>query len=192
MAWFVPFVGYALLYGAAGSLAIGGVLRLSGRNGLHLLPLLFTTLTFLALTQNPLPDRATMICPIQSAEPQLIPFDFLQTFAHLYRFDAPILQWITNRTIAAAIMNVILCAVIGAALASHVITWRRMMLFGVGLTLLVEFTQLTGAWGLYPCAWRKFDVDDLIMNVSGVIIGWVWRRSLRPIMRSASINHQNR
>ena len=29
---------------------------------------------------------------------------------------------------------------------------RWMLVFGLGLTLLVETTQLTGAWGLYPCA----------------------------------------
>nr|WP_272911718.1 VanZ family protein [Loktanella sp. M215] len=133
-------------------------------------------LIFLILTQHPLPDRAAMICPIKGAQPQLIPFNFLQTFVHLYRNDAAILKWITNRTIAATVMNVVLCAAIGAALAPYVVTWRRMMMFGIGLTLLVELTQLTGAWGLYPCAWRKFDVDDLMMNALGVALGWLWMR----------------
>ena len=138
--------------------------------------LFFTILFFLILTQHPLPDRVAMICPISSAAPQLVPFKFLQTFVHLYRYDAPALDWLANRTIAAAAMNFVLCAAIGAALVPHVVRRRRMLAFGLSLTLLVETTQLTGAWGLYPCAWRKFDVDDLIMNVVGVAAGWAWMR----------------
>ena len=179
MAWLASFVGFALLYGTAGSLAIAGVLHLSGQDGRRWLPLLFTTLTFLALTQFPLPNRAAMVCPIGSAAPQLVPFGFLRTFVHLYRYDASVLDWVANRTIAAAVMNVVLCAAIGVALAPHVTRRRWMLAFGLGLTLLVETTQLTGAWGLYPCAWRKFDVDDLIMNVVGVAAGWAWMRRRR-------------
>lgn len=117
-----------------------------------------------------------MICPIKSAEPQLIPFGFMQVLFHMSRHDAPILKWLLNITIAAAIMNVVFCAAIGAALAFYFTKWRPVLAFGTGLTLLVEMTQLTGAWGLYPCAWRKFDVDDLIMNILGVAVGWGWMR----------------
>lgn len=117
-----------------------------------------------------------MISPILGATPQLVPFDFLQTFVHLHRYDARVLKWITNRTIAAMVMKVVLCAAIGAALAPFVTTWHRMMFCGIGLTLLVELTQLTGAWGLYPCAWRKFDVDDLMANALGVALVWIWMR----------------
>jgi len=42
---------------------------------------------------------------------------------------------------------------------------------GLGVSLLIELTQLTGVWGLYPCAYRLFDVDDLIANTAGAIIG---------------------
>ncbi|MEV7799249.1 VanZ family protein [Microbacterium foliorum] len=42
---------------------------------------------------------------------------------------------------------------------------------GLGLSLLVETTQLTGVWGLYPCAYRFFDVGDLMTNTLGAVIG---------------------
>ncbi|KAB1647335.1 VanZ family protein [Pseudoclavibacter sp. CFCC 14310] len=42
---------------------------------------------------------------------------------------------------------------------------------GLGVSLLIELTQLTGVWGLYPCAYRVFDVDDLTTNTLGAIIG---------------------
>ncbi len=39
-------------------------------------------------------------------------------------------------------------------------------------SLLIETTQLTGIWGIYPCAYRLFDVDDLITNTLGGILGY--------------------
>ncbi|MGH3690337.1 MAG: VanZ family protein [Microbacterium sp.] len=42
---------------------------------------------------------------------------------------------------------------------------------GFGLSLLVETTQLTGVWGLYPCAYRFFDVGDLMTNTLGAVVG---------------------
>jgi len=42
---------------------------------------------------------------------------------------------------------------------------------GFGLSLLIELTQLTGVWGLYPCSYRFFDVGDLMTNTSGALLG---------------------
>lgn len=54
--------------------------------------------------------------------------------------------------------------------------YRRGLIFtalaGFALSLTVEFTQLTGDWGLYPCPYRLFDVDDLLTNTTGTVIGW--------------------
>jgi glycopeptide antibiotics resistance protein len=44
-------------------------------------------------------------------------------------------------------------------------------LAGLALSLLVELTQKTGVWHLYSCAYRVFDVDDLIVNTLGATIG---------------------
>lgn len=53
---------------------------------------------------------------------------------------------------------------------------------GFAVSMLIEVTQVTGIWGLYSCAYRVFDVDDLIANTAGALIGSVvgmllWRRS---------------
>ncbi|NLF05627.1 MAG: VanZ family protein, partial [Actinomycetales bacterium] len=45
------------------------------------------------------------------------------------------------------------------------------VLVGFALSGFVEVTQLTGVWGLYPCAYRVFDVDDLVLNTAGALIG---------------------
>jgi glycopeptide antibiotics resistance protein len=44
---------------------------------------------------------------------------------------------------------------------------------GLLLSAAIELTQLTGVWGWYPCAYRTFDVDDLITNTLGAAIGGV-------------------
>lgn len=44
-------------------------------------------------------------------------------------------------------------------------------LIGLGLSLFIETTQLTGVWGLYPCSYRTFDVDDLLTNTLGAFLG---------------------
>lgn len=42
---------------------------------------------------------------------------------------------------------------------------------GFATSLLVEMTQETGVWHLYHCAYRQFDVDDLIVNTLGALLG---------------------
>ena len=42
---------------------------------------------------------------------------------------------------------------------------------GFAVSLLIEVTQLTGVWGVYPCAYRLFDVDDLLANTLGALLG---------------------
>ncbi|SHJ95545.1 Glycopeptide antibiotics resistance protein [Pseudonocardia thermophila] len=52
-------------------------------------------------------------------------------------------------------------------------------LVGFGVSLLVEFTQLTGVWFLFPCPYRLFDVDDLLANTAGALLG----ASAGPLLR---------
>lgn len=65
-------------------------------------------------------------------------------------------------------------------------------LIAAGLSLAIELTQLTGIWGVYDCAYRIFDVDDLMTNTAGGLPGatlalaWVTARRreerLMPIL----------
>ncbi len=49
---------------------------------------------------------------------------------------------------------------------------------GLVLSVAIEVTQLTGVWGLYHCAYRTFDVSDLLTNTLGALLGgllaWVF------------------
>lgn len=46
---------------------------------------------------------------------------------------------------------------------------------GVGLlvSLFFEITQYTGIYGIYNCAYRLFDVDDLLLNSTGAFVGYL-------------------
>jgi hypothetical protein len=44
---------------------------------------------------------------------------------------------------------------------------------GLAVSLLIELTQKTGVWNLYSCAYRLFDVDDLVTNTLGALLGAV-------------------
>ncbi|MEZ5097814.1 MAG: VanZ family protein [Nocardioides sp.] len=46
-------------------------------------------------------------------------------------------------------------------------------LLGLALSSAIETTQLTGVWGWYDCAYRTFDVDDLLTNTLGALVGGV-------------------
>ncbi len=41
-----------------------------------------------------------------------------------------------------------------------------------GTSFFLEMTQLTGLWHLYPCPYRLFDVDDILTNTLGGMIGY--------------------
>lgn len=45
------------------------------------------------------------------------------------------------------------------------------VLGGLAASLAIEVTQVTGIWFLYPCPYRQFDVDDLIANTAGALVG---------------------
>ena len=47
------------------------------------------------------------------------------------------------------------------------------MAVGFLSAMFLELTQLTGIWGIAPCPYRTFDVDDIILNSSGFIAGWI-------------------
>jgi hypothetical protein len=176
--WVVGFVGGALLYAAAGVLVVLLILRLAGRfPGWRVVPVLFTTLFFVFLTQHPFPDPGTLVCPVPTAEPRLRPFNFWPTFVRLYEQGAGIADWMGNRMVASTVMNLVVCLVIGLTLARHTARLWVALGFGMALTLAVELTQLTGFWGLYACAYREFNVDDLIVNVIGVVGGFLTGRA---------------
>ena len=50
--------------------------------------------------------------------------------------------------------------------------WQTLIL-GFAATLFFELSQYTGLWGIYEHPYRLFDVDDLILNTMGAVVGWI-------------------
>ena len=44
---------------------------------------------------------------------------------------------------------------------------------GLAVSLLIEVTQGSALWGIYPCPYRVAEIDDLITNTSGALLGWL-------------------
>jgi len=177
--WLVLYLGGALLRALLLMAAAAGIAALARRplraGDLRVLaPVLF----FVVLTLYPFPDRATLVCPVPLTEPLLTP---LHTLSRLRQLAGEgIGLWLTDLTLLPAAMNLLICATIGLALAAQRrLGWRGVAVFAAGGTLVIELTQLTGIWGLYPCAYRQFDVDDLIFNFAGTLGGFALGRGLQ-------------
>ena len=51
-------------------------------------------------------------------------------------------------------------------------SWWQTLLLSFGLSLFFEITQLTGLYGIYPRPYRIFELDDLICNTMGGMLGY--------------------
>jgi hypothetical protein len=179
----ISYLGAAALIAAGIAALLWLVMRHRfGLDGRHALTL-FLVLFFLTLTQYPLPDPATLDCSNGGVAPILRPFE---TFAHIQRLliwhgndPAAVTwrSWVGSKILQAAAMNFLLCAAIGASLAwQGRMDWRGALGLAVVLSGGAELAQLTGLFGLYPCAFRTFEVDDLIFNISGLLVGFALMR----------------
>ncbi|WP_036217998.1 VanZ family protein [Lysinibacillus sphaericus] len=64
--------------------------------------------------------------------------------------------------------------------------WKRAFLLSFLLTLFYEITQRTGIYGIFNCAYRIFDVDDLLLNSVGALLGFF----LAPIVWALFPSHE--
>ncbi|EYD75069.1 hypothetical protein Rumeso_03397 [Rubellimicrobium mesophilum DSM 19309] len=173
------YIDGSLAYLAAVLAVVGAMSLWAATRRMRRGTLLLSGCTYLiVLSQFPLPDRDRLACPLRAAEPSLVPFvPLLGRMARVWETAPNLSHWASQSGFVGAAMNLIVGALIGALLAGYPIRLRTAAGLGLGLSLAVELTQLTGTWGLYPCAYRKFDVDDLILNTVGVALGfWVARR----------------
>ncbi|MFC6202092.1 VanZ family protein [Lactiplantibacillus nangangensis] len=123
----------------------------------------------------PLPTRST-VANLTSAEYNLQPFLFLTEFKQLTPFQADDpstwLAALKSESFFQPFFNVLFFMPIGAYLK-----WRHhwplwlITLTSFTISLFFETTQLTGLYGYYARAYRMFDVDDLMMNTLGGMIG---------------------
>lgn len=60
---------------------------------------------------------------------------------------------------------------------------RATALSGFALSSFIELSQLTGNWGLAGFTYRTFDVDDIVNNTAGAVLGAVCIWAVRAIQK---------
>jgi glycopeptide antibiotics resistance protein len=141
-----------------------------------------------AIVLLPFPDAAVVAEP---APVNLEPFGWLgDAIAGTTYAGGGLGAWLTNRTVVYVLSNLLLTVPLGAVLRHR--GWRPLATAaaGLALSLAFELTQLTAVWGLYPHRYRTFDVDDLLANTAGALVGWVLAPLLwaLPAVRAGSAN----
>ena len=126
-------------------------------------------------TLLPLPDVGDYAC--QQAQTQVMAFaDDIRRAAERggYAGLGTPSELLKNQAFLQVVLNVVLFLPFGVFV--RLITHRGVVVatvLGFAVSLLIEVTQLTGVWGVYPCAYRLFDVDDLLTNTLGAFLGAV-------------------
>ena len=129
------------------------------------------------LTLLPLPAVGPNFCEINAdkASPQLVPFSFIFQKLDRDMLGFSIAELVTSYTFLTAILNIFLTIPFGFFLRYlYDISFKQALFLSLGLTLTFEITQFTGIYGLYPCPYRWFQVDDIILNTFGGLLGfWI-------------------
>jgi glycopeptide antibiotics resistance protein len=126
----------------------------------------------------PLPEDHTAVVAY-AATPQLVPFNFLREIAAEVNFSiadpGTWIQTLKCSDVYEAFFNLLLTVPLGLFLRYFFrCRWWQALLIGFGMTLFYETSQLTGLWGLYEHPYRLFDVDDLMVNTLGAMVGfWI-------------------
>ncbi|MEA5026262.1 MAG: VanZ family protein [Erysipelotrichaceae bacterium] len=110
-------------------------------------------------------------------QPQLIPFTFISDFIRDSQFNindfSTYLPAFRSFPFLTIFFNVMLFMPFGIYLRYYFkLKWHQVLLISFLLSLFFELTQLTGLYGIYPKAYRIFDVDDLITNTAGGMLGY--------------------
>ncbi|MFB6802987.1 VanZ family protein [Peribacillus butanolivorans] len=142
---------------------------------------IFYFLSALFLVLLPLPEiRDT--CSLQKSDTQhfsLVPFQFVaNTFENsgiVLTQPGTYMQLFKQPSFYQAFFNFLLLMPFGIYLRyffQEKKYWKKALSFTFVLTLFYEITQVTGIYGIYNCAYRIFDVDDLMLNTSGGVLGF--------------------
>lgn len=133
-------------------------------------------LTAYFLVILPLPSREEVMA-LTTPTTQLIPFNFITDFINnsgfvLNDFSTYITALKSSQFIV-PVFNIILTIPFGAYLHYYFkFSFKRTVLWSFLLSLFFELTQVTGLYFIYPRGYRLFDVDDLILNTFGGLVGY--------------------
>ena len=130
-------------------------------------------LTAYFLVILPLPSKEEVLM-MPTKAPQLIPFAFLGDFIEAFKESSGVLSFLNSPIVYTTLFNIAITIPFGIYLRYYFKKkWYTTIIYTFLLSLYFEITQLTGLYGLYPKAYRLFDVDDLIINTLGGVLGYI-------------------
>ena len=130
-------------------------------------------LTAYFLVILPLPSKEEVLM-MPTKAPQLIPFTFIGDFIETFKEASGVLSFLKSPIFYTTLFNIAITIPFGIYLRYYFKKkWYTTIIYTLLLSLYFEITQLTGLYGLYPKAYRLFDVDDLIINTLGGLIGYL-------------------
>lgn len=140
---------------------------------------IYYCLTAFFLVSLPLPKNRNDIEFKQHVYTQLKPFRFLNDFKDIAGFNARQLSTyphlIKSFTFLQVIFNILLLFPLGVYVRfflKKAKKWYLALPLIFSVTLFFEVSQLTALFGYYKYPYRLFDVDDLMMNTLGGMIGF--------------------
>ena len=155
---------------------------------------LFYMLAIALQTIVPLPaDASYCAAHTYASSPQLRPFYFVEVVSQRARGHWSPGAILHNPALWSTALNVVMLAPFGLFL--RYLWGVRLVataLAGFGVSLFFELTQLTGLWFVYPCPYRLFSVDDLILNTAGVAVGWLIAGPLTRVLPALEPSRDHR
>lgn len=134
----------------------------------------------------PLPE-VSEVATMTTPRTQLIPFKFIVDFVEKTSLNIlnvrTYLSALTESYVFVPLYNILLTLPFGIYLRYFCkCNLRQVALGSFCLSLFFELTQLSGLYFLYPRGYRLFDVDDLLLNTVGGMIGYVVAKPLMQFL----------
>lgn len=125
----------------------------------------------------PLP-KISEVAQLTTPRTQLIPFSFIKDFINETTLDitnpSTYISALKQSCFYVVAFNIILTIPFGIMLRYYFkCNLKKTCLYTFILSLFFELTQLSGLYFIYPRGYRLFDVDDLILNTLGGLLGYI-------------------
>ncbi|MCR5453096.1 MAG: VanZ family protein [Lachnospiraceae bacterium] len=122
----------------------------------------------------PLPKKASTLKNNWHTHINLIPCKQFMMFWHNKALTiANIKKYIMSMSLWTLLFNVLLTMPFGVYMRYYFkLSIKKTMLYSFFLSLFYEFSQITGLFWIYPGPYRMADVEDLICNTLGGVLGW--------------------
>ncbi len=135
----------------------------------------------------PLPKMEEVV--YQEGMIRLIPFtfifDFLRESSLVISEPSTYLLALKEPCFYTVLFNILMTVPFGMYLRYYFkCSLKKTIFYSFLLSLFFELTQLTGLYYIYPYPYRFFDVDDLLMNTLGGIIGYFFMGLFKKFLPS--------